>query len=450
MRLAAVGALLLAGAALSLACRRDRDAPPPAAKASGARAAPATTAGAADAAGQEALAFMPPGGAGAADRAVERAQAAVRRSPRLAAGWVALGQRWIQKARNATDPGFYLNADACASRALALEPDAPGALAVRAATLLDAHRFEEARAAAADALRRTPDDLVALGIRADALLELGRYEDAAADTDRLMKLKPNLPAYARASYLLWLRGRVGPALEAARRAIDAAPAGDPEPRAWALTQAALIFWHRGDLEGADAGLDLALAALPGFAPALVGKGRVALARGDARPAVRHLEGAWRASPHAETAWLLADARAAAGDEAGAAEARREVERLGRAGDRRVLALFLATRGERPEEALQLAEEERRARPDLYSDDAVAWALYRTGRLAEARAASDRALRLGTPDARLLYHAGAIRLAAGDREEGRTLVRRALALNPGFDATGAAEATRLVRAAIARP
>ena len=188
MRLAAVGALLLAGAALSLACRRDRDAPPPAAKASGARAAPATTAGAADAAGQEALAFMPPGGAGDADRAVERAQAAVRRSPRLAAAWVALGQRWIQKARNATDPGFYLNADACASRALALEPDAPGALAVRAATLLDAHRFEEARAAAADALRRTPDDLVALGIRADALLELGRYEDAAADTDRLMKL----------------------------------------------------------------------------------------------------------------------------------------------------------------------------------------------------------------------------------------------------------------------
>jgi tetratricopeptide (TPR) repeat protein len=120
-----------------------------------------------------------------------------------------------------------------------------------------------------------------------------------------------------------------------------------------------------------------------------------------------------------------------------------VERLGRSGDGRVLALFLSTRGERVEEALQLAAAERQARPDLYSDDAYAWALYRAGRLDEARAASDRALRLGTPDARLLYHAGAIRLAAGERAAGRALVRRALALNPGFDWFAAAEAGQLL-------
>ena len=66
-----------------------------------------------------------------------------------------------------------------------------------------------------------------------------------------------------------------------------------------------------------------------------------------------------------------------------------------------------------------------------------------GKLAEARAASDKALALGTKDARLLYHAGAIRIAAGDKAGGEKLVKEALQLNPSFDRTSAAEAAKLV-------
>jgi hypothetical protein len=40
--------------------------------------------------------------------------------------------------------------------------------------------------------------------------------------------------------------------------------------------------------------------------------------------------------------------------------------------------------------------------------------------------------LGTPDARLLYHAGLIERAAGDAEHGAQLIQRALELNPRFD------------------
>jgi hypothetical protein len=57
--------------------------------------------------------------------------------------------------------------------------------------------------------------------------------------------------------------------------------------------------------------------------------------------------------------------------------------------------------------------------------------------------SRRAMRLGTRDARLLYHAGAIAIAAGDPVRGRRQIADALALNPGFDLTGSAEARRLL-------
>ncbi|HEV2641596.1 MAG TPA: tetratricopeptide repeat protein, partial [Candidatus Elarobacter sp.] len=65
-------------------------------------------------------------------------------------------------------------------------------------------------------------------------------------------------------------------------------------------------------------------------------------------------------------------------------------------------------------------------------DAVAWTALKAGRLTEARSAARAALRLGTGDARLLYHAGMIARAAGDEPAARDYLRRALALNPQFD------------------
>ena len=78
----------------------------------------------------------------------------------------------------------------------------------------------------------------------------------------------------------------------------------------------MLFWHRGDYDGADAGFNLALASMAEYPPALVGKARVRLAAGGRRLArPRWLERAYAKSPLAETAWLLGDAHALAGDEA---------------------------------------------------------------------------------------------------------------------------------------
>jgi Flp pilus assembly protein TadD len=97
------------------------------------------------------------------------------------------------------------------------------------------------------------------------------------------------------------------------------------------------------------------------------------------------------------------------------------------------------------EALRLAEREREVRGDLYTDDALAFALYRNGRFAEAGRIIERWRRLGTGDARVLFHRGAIDMALGQVDQGRRLLAGALAQNPKFDVKGAVEAKRLLGA-----
>ena len=68
-----------------------------------------------------------------------------------------------------------------------------------------------------------------------------------------------------------------------------------------------------------------------------------------------------------------------------------------------------------------------------SSNALAWALYRAGQVAEAHKYSQAALRLGTRDPLLHYHAGMIALAKGEKAEGRRLLQEALTINPHFSA-----------------
>jgi len=168
-----------------------------------------------------------------------------------------------------------------------------------------------------------------------------------------------------------------------------------------------------------------------------------MARKDAARAAELLEKAYGLRPLPETAWLLGDAFDMAGDSERAREAYGRVVRQGRRGDKLMVAAFYAAKGRDVEEALGLIEEERKTRRGIYIDDVYAWALYRAGRTAEASKASAPAIRLGTKDAKLLYHAGAICRAAGDEAGGLRLIEKALALNPSFDRTGVAEARAIL-------
>jgi Tfp pilus assembly protein PilF len=85
-----------------------------------------------------------------------------------------------------------------------------------------------------------------------------------------------------------------------------------------------------------------------------------------------------------------------------------------------------------EEAYDLAAKEYEARRDIYGADALAWTALKAEKIAEAQSAMKEALRLGTKDARLFYHAAMIARAAGDEAAARDYFNRVLKLNPQFD------------------
>jgi tetratricopeptide (TPR) repeat protein len=106
---------------------------------------------------------------------------------------------------------------------------------------------------------------------------------------------------------------------------------------------------------------------------------------------------------------------------------------------RDLALFYADHDEKLPEALDLAQKELEVRHDVYTWDALAWALYKNGKASEASDASEKALKFGTKDPILLFHAGVINEALGHREQARSYLSQALAINAHFHFTYSSEA-----------
>jgi tetratricopeptide (TPR) repeat protein len=357
--------------------------------------------------------------------------------------WVDVGHVWLRQLRSTGDSGYALHAEACAEVAQEIAPDHLRALALMGLVRLDAHEFRAARELAESLLAREPDEPSALGILSDAALELGDVSAASDAAQRLVDRSPGLGAYARASYLRWLHGDEPGAIELARIAIDSA--GDPnelETRAWILVQAAHLFCQRGDDAGAEAGYRMALQVRSDYAPALLGLGKVAAGRHEYGDAAESLTRALSAHADVETAALLSELLRRRGDAAGAARNEALAEQLGRH-DRRALALFYANHGREPARAVELARTELAVRGDIYTEDALAWALYSNAEFAAAEQHAERALRLGTRDALLLYHLGAIRLALGKVHEAKALLEQALQQNPRFDLLGAEEARRLL-------
>jgi Tfp pilus assembly protein PilF len=94
-----------------------------------------------------------------------------------------------------------------------------------------------------------------------------------------------------------------------------------------------------------------------------------------------------------------------------------------------LIFFYADHANSPAKALQIAEQEIARRHDVQTLDAYAWALYKSGRYAEAKKQMDLLLKVGTREASVFRHAGEIELRIGDGARAQSYFQAAAGLTP---------------------
>ncbi len=114
-----------------------------------------------------------------------------------------------------------------------------------------------------------------------------------------------------------------------------------------------------------------------------------------------------------------------------------VEYIGRLNDinkilyNRELAYFYADHDLKLGAGLELAKRELDYRRDIYAYDLMAWSLYKNGKPEDARDAIEKAIKLGTKDAKLFFHAGMIYSPSARKQKPRNSSRLALSTNPHF-------------------
>jgi tetratricopeptide (TPR) repeat protein len=372
----------------------------------------------------------------AGERAVEQAQRKLAARPQDAAAMAGLANAYLVRARETADPSYYSKADALVQSAISADAGDPDAVLAAGTLALTRHEFVAALSLGQRAVQLTPYRPAAYGVLTDALVELGRYDEAVVAAQQMVDLRPDQTSFSRVSYLRELHGDLDGAIDAMRQAV-AAGAPHTEATAWSEVQLGNLLFARGELVGAEESYREAGVRIQNYVPALAGRARVRVATGDLVGAADLYTQAVQALPLAEYAIALGDVYAKLGS---ADDARTQfqlveaIDRLFAANGVRTdleLAVFQADHGGDLDAALAAVRAEHATRPSVPVTDALAWIEYRAGELDDALVDSRAALRLGTRDPLILYHAGVIAQASGDGSRARELLAESSALNPRF-------------------
>lgn len=359
------------------------------------------------------------------DQEIARQQARIRDGSSSATDLERLGWTFVKKARLSFDAGFYKLAEQCAACLEARGSSGPETLLLRAHALQSLHHFGEAEAVARELvkLRERPFDYGVLG---DILIDQGKVREGAAAYQKMVDLRPDLQSYARAAHVRWLTGDLAGAIALMKLATTASSPNDPEAAAWAFTRLAVYQLQRGATKQAMESCDAALSLQSDYAPAMLARGRVFFATNRSAEALVEVQRAAKLNPLPEYQWALADALTVTGDRDQADQVELQLADNSNKEDPRTLSLYLATRRQNVERAVELARQELTNRGDVFTHDALAWALAAAGRITEAQPHAQQALAEGTADARLYFHAGVIAALRHDHSQAKQLLEKAAA------------------------
>jgi tetratricopeptide (TPR) repeat protein len=392
------------------------------------------------------------------DALIRRAQAAVRANPSSVQAYTDLALAYMQKERETTDVTYYTLTDEALKAALRLDPANYTALSYGAWVAMGRHDFVAAARLARQAIRANPYDPNAYANLGDAEANLGDYTAMSRAYQKMVNLKPSLASYDRASYTRYLYGDLRAAYDFMRMAINAGSTV-PENVAWAETQLGNEYMSGGYVTAAQYEYRQALRSFPHYAQALAGLALVDFVLGKSGHAVAAYKQAIAVVPLPQYVIGLGDLYARLGD---TREATQEyalvrfilnVFRINHVQYDIELAQFYADHDQHLSDALRLAESTARVRHDTYTEDTLAWVLYKLDRYGDAQRAEMLALRLGTKEGLYYFHAGMIEAKLGHVEGAQAYLSDALMLNPNFSLLYApvarAELTRLAAAGAVR-
>jgi tetratricopeptide (TPR) repeat protein len=367
---------------------------------------------------------------------ISRLEALLRATPDQPALLNRLGAAYLARAEGTAEPAWYPKASAVLSRSNAVAGDQPATLTLLGQLDLARNDFQAALGWGRRAEVLQPAGAGPLGVVFDAQVELGSYDQAAATARTMVERAPGPASLERLGRIRQLRGDTAGALSAMQQAASTA-SGAAAARAHALVGDLRL--GRGELADAADAYRRTLRLVPGYQPAEVGLGRIAIVGGDLATAAKLLAPAAASQPLPATVALLGDVSGLLGQRAEAARRYQQVRAIA-SRDRAAgvdpdldLARFEASRaGERdgdPDRAVELAERALRQRPGIEAEDTLAVALRADGDPGDALEHARAAVRLGTRDAVLWYHLAAIEADLGQQADARRHLAAAVEIDP---------------------
>lgn len=359
-----------------------------------------------------------------------------------------LAAQYLQRLRETGDQTFLGLAQRAVRASLEILPVEQNkeALALTAQVEFSSHDFSSAREHALQLIKLEPNKGYPYQIYGDALLELGQYDEAKNAFQQMEKLSGFQPLTLasfeqRLARLAFLKGDTSKAKQYLSNALKIVLKMSNPPAetvAWCRWQLGENAFSVGDYKTAEKYYTEALETFPNYAPTLASLGRIRAAQDDLTGAIEQYEKAVKILPDPNFIAALGDLYKIAGR---ADDAQRQYELVEQIGNlsasssglyNRSLALFYANHDLKLETAYDLATKEYEVRRDIYGADALAWAAFKAGKLDVAQTSIKEALRLGTRDAQLFYHAGMIFKAVGNESVAENYLKQALKLNPQFD------------------
>jgi tetratricopeptide (TPR) repeat protein len=396
------------------------------------------------------------------ERTIKNMQSRVQGNPKDPAAYSALGAAFFQRARETGDVEDFQLAEQALNKSLDLDGadfSAEPAYSTMAEVCMGEHRFIDAVTYAEKALSLGSGDLSPFAIVGDANADMGEYERAAIAYSRLdvsddsaSQPRSVYVRDSRTSYLKFVSGDTAGAIRLMQSAVAAGTEArlPAENLAWLYYELGEYESQAGDTAAANSAYLTALNIHPGDYRALAGLGKLRGTHGRYTEAIKLYQSAIAVVPMPMFVAELGDMYARAGNLPEARKQYQLVEYIGLLGHinqvlhNRDLALFYADHDIKLDEALALAHKEFEVRHDIYTWDALAWALYKNGKYQEASDAMDHALRPGTRDALLFFHAGMIASRLGQTSQAKDRLQTALKINPQFHVIYSGVATQQLK------